>query len=116
MKDIFYAIGDFFEIIFNGVEALGNSINYIYIGIISLFLVSILALLVNTKFSYIIFLSLILFFMNNLKLLIYIKKNLNFISMIKSYFVQLAITLVNTIGIMIAILLVYLIGYRGYKY
>ena len=84
--------------------------------IISLFLVSILALLVNTKFSYIIFLSLILFFMNNLKLLIYIKKNLNFISMIKSYFVQLAITLVNTIGIMIAILLVYLIGYRGYKY
>ena len=39
MKDIFYTIGDFFEIIFSGVEALGNSVNYIYIGIISLFLV-----------------------------------------------------------------------------
>jgi len=39
MSNIFYAIGDFFGIIFNGVEALGNSVNYIYIGIIFTFLV-----------------------------------------------------------------------------
>tara|TARA_X000000368_G_scaffold417687_1_gene414783 strand:- start:3195 stop:3371 length:177 start_codon:yes stop_codon:yes gene_type:complete len=39
MSNIFYAIGDFFSIIFNGVEALGNSVNYIYIGVIFVFLV-----------------------------------------------------------------------------
>ncbi len=39
MSNIFYAIGDFFGIIFNGVEALGNSVNYIYIGVIFTFLV-----------------------------------------------------------------------------
>ena len=36
---MFYAIGDFFGVIFNGVEALGNSVNYIYIGVIFAFLV-----------------------------------------------------------------------------
>jgi len=39
MRDIFYAIGDFFGLIFNGVEAVGNSINYLYIVIIFAFLV-----------------------------------------------------------------------------
>ena len=39
MKDIFYAIGDFFGLVFNGVEAVGNSINYLYIGVIFAFLV-----------------------------------------------------------------------------
>ncbi|MBT3611541.1 MAG: hypothetical protein HN522_01180 [Flavobacteriales bacterium] len=39
MNKIFYAIGDFFGLIFNGVEALGNTINYLYIIIIFGFLV-----------------------------------------------------------------------------
>jgi len=39
MKDIFYAIGDFFGLVFEGVEAVGNSINYLYIGVIFAFLV-----------------------------------------------------------------------------
>lgn len=39
MKEIFCAIGDFFSLIFKGVEAIGNSINYLYICIIFLFLV-----------------------------------------------------------------------------
>tara|TARA_B110000908_G_scaffold129370_1_gene152008 strand:+ start:261 stop:437 length:177 start_codon:yes stop_codon:yes gene_type:complete len=39
MNDIFYAIGDFFGLVFNGVEAVGNSINYLYIGVIFVFLV-----------------------------------------------------------------------------
>lgn len=39
MSKIFYAIGDFFSLIFNGVEALGNSVNYVYIGVIFTFLV-----------------------------------------------------------------------------
>jgi hypothetical protein len=39
MKDIFYAIGDFFGLVFEGVEAIGNSINYLYIGVIFAFLV-----------------------------------------------------------------------------
>ena len=39
MNDIFYAIGDFFSLVFNGVEAVGNSINYLYIGVIFVFLV-----------------------------------------------------------------------------
>ena len=39
MKDVFYAIADFFNLIFTGVEALGNSLNYIYIGVIFVFLV-----------------------------------------------------------------------------
>ncbi|MEC7863465.1 MAG: hypothetical protein VX762_00715 [Bacteroidota bacterium] len=39
MKDVFYAIGDFFGLIFNGVEALGNAPNYFYIGVICVFLV-----------------------------------------------------------------------------
>ena len=39
MSKIFYAIGDFFDIIFNGVESIGNSINYLYIIVIFAFLV-----------------------------------------------------------------------------
>ena len=39
MNDIFYAIGDFFGLVFNGVEAVGNRINYLYIGVIFVFLV-----------------------------------------------------------------------------
>jgi len=39
MNDIFYAIGNFFGLVFNGVEAVGNSINYLYIGVIFVFLV-----------------------------------------------------------------------------
>jgi hypothetical protein len=39
MSSIFYAIGDFFGVIFSGVETLGNSVNYIYIGVIFIFLV-----------------------------------------------------------------------------
>ena len=39
MKDVFYAIGDFFGVIFNGVEALGNAPNYFYIMVIFIFLV-----------------------------------------------------------------------------
>ena len=39
MNKIFYAIADFFDLIFNGVEAIGNTINYLYIVIIFSFLV-----------------------------------------------------------------------------
>ena len=39
MKEVFYVIADFFGLIFNVVEALGNMPNYVYIGIISIFLV-----------------------------------------------------------------------------
>ena len=39
MNKIFYAIGDFFGLIFNGVESVGNTINYLYIVIIFAFLV-----------------------------------------------------------------------------
>ena len=40
MNDILYAIADFFGIIFIGVEAVGNSLNYVYMCIIFLFLVT----------------------------------------------------------------------------
>lgn len=36
---MFYAIGDFFELIFNGIEVLDNWPNYFYIGVIFIFLV-----------------------------------------------------------------------------
>ena len=39
MKEIFYTIADFFGLIFNFVESLGNIPNYSYIGIIFIFLV-----------------------------------------------------------------------------
>ena len=39
MKDIFYAIADFFGYIFNVVEILGNIPNYFYIVVISVFLI-----------------------------------------------------------------------------
>ena len=39
MSEIFYAIADFFSLIFKGVEIIGNSINYLYILIIFAFLV-----------------------------------------------------------------------------
>ena len=39
MNKIFYAIADFFGLIFNGVESVGNIINYLYIFIIFAFLV-----------------------------------------------------------------------------
>ena len=39
MKELFYLIADVFGLIFNGVELLGNSLNYLYIGVIFSFLV-----------------------------------------------------------------------------
>ena len=39
MSEIFYAIADFFGLIFIGIEAIGNTINYIYIFIIFTLLV-----------------------------------------------------------------------------
>lgn len=39
MNKIWYAIGDFFGLVFNGIEAIGNTINYIYIVVIFAFLV-----------------------------------------------------------------------------
>ena len=39
MTEIFYAIGDLFGLIFNKIEALGNSPNYFYIAFIFIFLV-----------------------------------------------------------------------------
>ena len=39
MKEVFYKIGDFFGIVFKGVEAIGNTLNYLYIGVITVFLI-----------------------------------------------------------------------------
>ena len=39
MKEVFYAIGDFFSWVFNGIEFLGNMPNYFYMGVIFIFLV-----------------------------------------------------------------------------
>ena len=39
MKEIFWGVADFFGIVFTGVEALGNTLNYIYVGVIFIFLV-----------------------------------------------------------------------------
>ena len=39
MKDVFYAIGDFFGSIFKIIESMGNTLNYFYIGVIFIFLV-----------------------------------------------------------------------------
>ena len=39
MKEVFYAISNFFDLIFNGIETLENGPNYFYIAIIFIFLV-----------------------------------------------------------------------------
>ncbi len=39
MKELFYSIADLFSLIFTGVEILGNMPNYLYIGVIFIFLV-----------------------------------------------------------------------------
>ena len=39
MSKIFYAIADFFALVFKAIEAIGNSINYLYIVIIFVLLV-----------------------------------------------------------------------------
>ena len=39
MKEVFYAIGDFFGSIFEIIESMGNTVNYFYIGVIFIFLV-----------------------------------------------------------------------------
>ena len=39
MKEVFYAIGDFFGLIFEIIESMGNTLNYFYIGVIFIFLV-----------------------------------------------------------------------------
>lgn len=39
MKELFYAIADFFTLIFNAVEVIGNTLNYFYILVIFMFLV-----------------------------------------------------------------------------
>ena len=38
MKEVFYAIGDFFGSIFEIIESMGNTLNYFYIGVIFIFL------------------------------------------------------------------------------
>ncbi len=86
------------------------------VSIILFFLFSILLISIDIRFSLLTFISLILFLFNNLKLLMYINKNLGFISMIKSYFVQLAIILANTFGVIVAIAMVYLLKYKKYKH
>ena len=39
MKEIFCAIADLFGVVFAGVETLGNTLNYIYMAVIFIFLV-----------------------------------------------------------------------------
>ena len=39
MKEVFYAIGEFFESIFEIIESIGNTLNYFYISVIFIFLV-----------------------------------------------------------------------------
>ena len=39
MKEVFYAIGDFFGSVFEIIESMGNTLNYFYIGVIVIFLV-----------------------------------------------------------------------------
>ena len=39
MKEVFYAIADLFEVLFKGIESVGNALNYMYVGIIFVFLV-----------------------------------------------------------------------------
>ena len=39
MKEVFYAIGNFFGSIFEIIESMGNTLNYFYIGVIFIFLV-----------------------------------------------------------------------------
>ena len=39
MKEVFYAIGDFFGSIFEIIESIGNTLNYFFIGVIFVFLV-----------------------------------------------------------------------------
>ena len=39
MKEVFYAIGSFFESIFKVIESMGNTLNYFYIAVIAIFLV-----------------------------------------------------------------------------
>ena len=86
------------------------------VSIVLFFLFSILLILIDIRFSLLTFLSLIIFLFNNLKLLRYIRKNLGFIAIIKSYFLQLAIILANTFGVIIALAMVYLLKYRNYKH
>ena len=38
MKEVFYAIGSFFELIFKVIESMGNTLNYFYIAVIIILL------------------------------------------------------------------------------
>ena len=49
MKEVFYAIGDFFALIFEIIESMGNTLNYFYVGVISIFLVVWTAKMVKHK-------------------------------------------------------------------
>ena len=49
MKEVFYAIGDFFGSIFEIIESIGNTLNYFYIGVIVIFLVVWTAKMVKHK-------------------------------------------------------------------
>ena len=49
MKEVFYAIGDFFGSIFEIIEVMGNTLNYFYIGVIFIFLVVWTAKMINHK-------------------------------------------------------------------
>ena len=49
MKEVFYAIGDFFGSIFEIIESMGNTVNYFYIGVIFIFLVVWIAKMIKHK-------------------------------------------------------------------
>ena len=49
MKEVFYAIGDFFESIFEIIESIGNTLNYFYVIVICVFLVVWIAKMIKHK-------------------------------------------------------------------
>ena len=61
-----------------------------------------LASIFKGEFFILFLIGCIIFFINNIKLLLYIKKNLDFLSMIKSYFIELIIIFIKTISIFVS--------------
>jgi len=74
-----------------------------------------LASIFKGEFFILFLIGCIIFFINNIKLLLYIKKNLDFLSMIKSYFIELIIIFIKTISIIVSFILVYILRQNKLK-
>jgi len=98
---------------YNETSVPKRDINNLFI--VSSIIFSAVGLFFSLNFLVMLIMSCIIFFFNNIELLLYIKKNTNLFSLIKSYFTELIIILVKICSITLSMIFVYIFKLKNYK-